>query len=109
MVEVVDDVQIRVTRSISSWDELSHLIETHSQGDWIFRGVSDFTHRLIPKIGRLQSRKDPATGEVPKFSPEEERRIVEESRRVGRPLQIPQHVGPGFHVMPGRYSTASRA
>jgi hypothetical protein len=24
-------------------------------------------------------------------------------------LQIPQHAGPGFHVMPGRYSTASRA
>jgi len=24
-------------------------------------------------------------------------------------LQIPQHAGPGFHVMSGRYSTASRA
>ena len=85
MVDVVDDVQIRVTRSISSWHELSQLIETHSQGDWIFRGVSNFTHRLIPKIGRPQSRKDPATGEVLKFSPEGERMIIEEFRRVGRP------------------------
>jgi hypothetical protein len=25
------------------------------------------------------------------------------------PLRIPRHVGPPFHVMPGRYSTASRA
>jgi len=23
-------------------------------------------------------------------------------------LQIPRHVGPGFHVKPGRYSTVSR-
>jgi len=38
MVEVVDDVQIRVTRSISSWDELSHLIETHSQATGSFAG-----------------------------------------------------------------------
>jgi hypothetical protein len=27
--------------------------------------------------------------------------------RVG--LRIPRHVGPRFHVMPGRYSTACRA
>ena len=29
--------------------------------------------------------------------------------RTAERLQIPRHVGPGFHVMPGRHSTASRA
>jgi hypothetical protein len=73
MVDVVDDVRWRVTRMVSSWHELSQLIEDHSHGEWVFRGVSNVTHRLIPKIGRPQSRKDPATGGVLPFSPEGER------------------------------------
>lgn len=85
MVDVNDDAMIQITRTVGSWQELSHLIETHSEGGWIFRGVSSITHRLIPKIGRPQSRKDPATGQVLPFSAEGERRMIDEFRRLGRP------------------------
>lgn len=85
MIDVTDDVQIRITRTIASWHELSHQIETHAQGDWIFRGVSSVAHRLIPKIGRADSRKDPETGGPVPFSRTDEQKMIGEFRRVGRP------------------------
>lgn len=85
MVDVIDEALVHVTRTVGSWAELSHLIETHSDGGWIFRGVTDVNHRLIPKIGRPGSRKDPTSGECMAFSKEGERRMTDEFRRVGRP------------------------
>ena len=44
---------------VSSWSELSELIDHFSYFsgyDWLFRGVTDATYRLIPKIGREETR-----------------------------------------------------
>lgn len=85
MVDVTDGVLIKTTRTVGSWQQLSDLIESHSEGGWIFRGVSSITHQLIPKIGRPESRKDPATGRVVPFSAEGEQKMIGEFRRLGRP------------------------
>ena len=45
---------------ISSWPELAALIEHFSYyngHDWLFRGVTDVSHGLVPKIGREKTRK----------------------------------------------------
>ncbi len=46
--------------SVSSWSELATLIEHFSYyngHDWLFRGVTDSSHELRPKIGRKSTRK----------------------------------------------------
>lgn len=54
---------------VSSWSQLADLVEHFSlfNGyDWLFRGVTDATHGLVPKIGRKETRGrkvDPTTGE----------------------------------------------
>lgn len=90
MVDVTDGALLHVTRAVGSWAELSSLIESHSEGEWIFRGVTDCDHRLIPKIGRPGSRKDRVSGDSIAFSPEGETKMLEEFRRVGRPY-LPQY------------------
>ena len=51
---------------VSSWSELAGLIEHFSYyngHDWLFRGVTEATHGLVPKIGREKTRKlKPAPG-----------------------------------------------
>ena len=45
---------------VSSWGQLTALVEHFSffaGHAWLFRGVSDASHRLLPKIGRLGLRK----------------------------------------------------
>lgn len=44
---------------ITSWDQLSRLVEYFSfynSYDWLFRGTHDESHELIPKIGRVEAR-----------------------------------------------------
>ena len=74
-----------VSRQVSSWHELAKLIEDHSDGRWIFRGVKDATYPLVPKIGRDGARKDPATGEPLPYSREGEMQMYAEFRRTARP------------------------
>jgi hypothetical protein len=90
MVNVIDELKSRVTRVVGSWDELSHLIGSHCDGDWIFRGVRNAEYPLIPKIGRRESRKDPNTGEPAPFSAADERKMMDEFRRIGRP-HLPEY------------------
>jgi hypothetical protein len=85
MVNVTDSVLVRTTRSVDSWIELSRLIEERSGEGWLYRGVTDANHRLIPKIGRPESRKDPASGAATPFSPDHERKMIEDFRRIARP------------------------
>ena len=51
-------------RSFASarWDEFLDFVNRHSRADWMFRGVSDTRHLLVPKIGRpfLLDRYSPA-------------------------------------------------
>lgn len=76
---------VKVIRTVDSWAGLAHLIEKCSTGEWIFRGVTDCEHRLIPKIGRPESRKDPATGKPIPYSRNNERIMLEEFERTARP------------------------
>lgn len=82
---VTDDVIVGVERTVESWHELASLIEQKSGQGWIFRGVTDAKHRLIPKIGRPDARKNVVTGRTEPFSPEHEQRMIDEFRRIGRP------------------------
>jgi hypothetical protein len=70
--------------TVSSWSELAELVEHFSffnGHDWLFRGVSDTAHGLIPKIGRKETRalkKDPNSGQrvrVP-YRAEDERAVL---------------------------------
>lgn len=48
------------SRKVASWSDLAALIEhfSHYNGhDWLFRGVTDVAHGLVPKIGREKTRK----------------------------------------------------
>lgn len=47
-------------RKVASWSDLAALIEHFSYyngHDWMFRGVTDVGHGLVPKIGREKTRK----------------------------------------------------
>lgn len=44
--------------TISSWDEFIALSDKWRERLWMFRGVSDRSHELIPKIGRPAARRD---------------------------------------------------
>jgi hypothetical protein len=94
---------------LDSWTAFTRFIERYSTGEWIFRGVTNSSHKLIPKIGRAASRKDPRTGSPKPYSKKDEKRMLEEFKRAARPyfsqplendletLAISQH-----HGMPTR-------
>lgn len=47
-------------RRIASWDDVSGLVEhfsSHRDASWLFRGVSNTTHELVPLVGRADWRK----------------------------------------------------
>ncbi len=55
-MRIAEDFRDRV----SKWSEIADLIEHFSYfngHDWLFRGVTDTTHDLIPKVGRETARK----------------------------------------------------
>jgi len=69
---------------VSSWSDLADLVDHFSffnGHDWLFRGVTNATHGLVPKIGRTNTRAlkpDPLTGErarVP-YRLEDERAVL---------------------------------
>ncbi len=52
---------------------------------WIFRGVVDCTHELVPKIGRDGARKDPITGADLPYSKDYEKELLDCFTREARP------------------------
>jgi hypothetical protein len=74
-----------VTRTVHNWTQFSELIESHSDGTWLFRGHRDSSYKLIPKIGRPDARKDLKTGQPLPFSTANEQRMFDEFRRTSRP------------------------
>lgn len=56
-------------------DELAEIIERCSTGEWIFRGVEDCRHALIPGIGR-----------VAPYNEQDEIDMIEQFERAARPL-----------------------
>jgi hypothetical protein len=71
---------------ISSWSEFTTFVERYSSsGDWIFRGVSQSSYKLVPKIGRVGARKNPENGLPLEFSTSLEKDMVFEFQRQARP------------------------
>ena len=83
-------MKVSIERPVDSWRRLAELIEEHSDGGWIFRGVRDCTYRLTPKIGRPDARKDPQTGQPHAYNFDEEKGMVEEFERAARPYFLHQ-------------------
>lgn len=56
-------LDIHQDRTVSSFEELTSLVQPfRKDGDWIFRGVRQSDYKLIPKIGRPESRKAIGSG-----------------------------------------------
>jgi hypothetical protein len=73
--------------SIQSWTQLCQLVEEVEQCTdkfFLFRGVTDRNHRLIPKIGRRDARKDPQNGSSLPHSQDLETRALEMFKRTAR-------------------------
>jgi hypothetical protein len=80
--------------AISSWENLTKLLAFFSEfngHDWLFRGVSRSSHKLIPKIGRPHIRKKKANGHL-KYSPSDEEAIFHQFKDVARPF-----IGSDYH------------
>ena len=57
----VNETAENLPERISGWSELSKLVEHFSYfagHAWLFRGTTDATHKLIPKIGRETARAE---------------------------------------------------
>lgn len=78
---------------IAKWSDLAALVENHRASSWIFRGVRDATHQLIPAIGRPGARRDPQNGSDLPFEAAKEREMLERFQREVRP-----HIGQGPKV-----------
>ena len=76
---------IEATKHVYSWEDLSQLVESHSNGRWIFRGVGRSCYPLIPKIGRHEARRHPVDGAHQRYSEEGEKEMVNEFVRLARP------------------------
>lgn len=77
---------VEIKRDIADWQALTNLIEAHQSDTWIYRGVTSFEdHKLVPKIGRPEARKDPTTGGHLPFDPGFELKMVSEFSRLARP------------------------
>jgi len=63
---------INIRDRISTWSELAGLVEKYRANRWIFRGVDDSKHPLLPAIGRPGTRKDMDTGRDLPFDEDEE-------------------------------------
>jgi hypothetical protein len=71
--------------SIESWPHLAGLVEKYRLNTWIFRGVADARHKLVPAIGRPGARRDINTGTKLPFDEAEEFAMLSRFGREGRP------------------------
>lgn len=78
-------VPVKITRPIDNWQRFASLVEEYSGQNWIYRGVPDSSFKLIPKIGRPESRKNPDNEELEVYSVKEEKRLFEEFKRTAHP------------------------
>ena len=107
-------------RRIGSWEDVAGLVEHfshHRQVSWLFRGVSDSTHDLVPLIGRPDWREPDPGARRRKHRPysvrderavfamfqnidvwaDYKRSCIPQLSRFGTAAEIP-----GFHVMHGK-------
>lgn len=68
---------------LTGWNDLAALADRLKREDWLYRGVTQSDHELIPKIGRPDARKDNHGKSLP-YSQEQERLLLREFARRGR-------------------------
>jgi hypothetical protein len=76
---------IEATEAVKNWGKFASLIESYSDQPWIYRGVPDSSFQLLPKIGRQESRKNPADGTPARYSAEDEQKLAREFERTAQP------------------------
>lgn len=87
----VSEAKVIFTTPVESWKTLADLIEKYeldTSATWLFRGVTNTTYTLRPKIGRegdYAARKDPATGLPLSYSQQEENKAIEMFERTAKP------------------------
>ena len=77
------------TINVRSWLELAKLIkevESDRTATWLFRGETKHNDKLVPKIGRLESRKNPDNGKSLPHSEEDEKKALDMFKRTARPF-----------------------
>jgi len=73
--------------NVSDWAAFTSLIAQAESGEpRLYRGVTEDTHQLVPKIGRPDARKDPSTGNLLAHSEAEERKLFELFCRTALPF-----------------------
>lgn len=72
-------------KEITCWDDLAALTEYYSTGEWVFRGVSQESYDLRPKVGRSNARFDRHLNERP-FSVAEELEYLSRFKKRSRPF-----------------------
>ena len=70
---------------LGGWPDLGRLVEEHKRENWIYRGVTQHDHRLIPTIGRKGARQDEGGGDLP-HDASQERLLLDEFMRQARPM-----------------------
>ena len=70
---------------LGNWPDLARLVHEHARENWIYRGVTQCDHELVPKIGRKDARKDEQGRDLP-FDDLQERLLLEEFKRQARPM-----------------------
>lgn len=89
---------INIHDRISTWSDLAGLVEKYRANRWIFRGVDNSNHELVPGIGRPGARKDMDTGENLPFVEEAELEMLKRFQRELRPYTPTQaFAGPKFN------------
>ncbi len=77
---------------LGNWPDLARLVHEHARENWIYRGVTQCDHELVPNIGRKDARKDERGRELP-FDEDQERLLLGEFRRQARPMVQPEPNG----------------
>lgn len=79
-------INIREDRTVNSFEELAALVQPfRKDGDWIFRGVRQSNYKLIPKIGRSESRKAIGSGGSLPYDREAEETMIRHFVRSAAP------------------------
>lgn len=76
---------INIGERVATWSDLAGLVEKYRANRWIFRGVEDSTHLLVPGVGRPGVRKDLDTRENVPFDAEAESYMLSRFQREIRP------------------------
>lgn len=76
---------INIGEKIATWSDLAGLVEQYRTNRWIFRGVNDYNHALLPAVGRPGTRKDLDTGQNITFDEQEELYMLARFQREIRP------------------------